>query len=456
MFKKLFSKKEEEETGPLNFLIIIADDLGFGDVGCYGAAGIQTPVMDQLAEEGVRFTSYYSGGVTCTAGRAALLTGCYPHRVGMGSKNIPPGSFKGLSPEERTLPKVFEEGGYVSGYIGKWALGSHPDFMPMRHGFDYFFGIPYSHSYLDPEVEDHIYLTSNLPLMDGETELEEDTDPQELTPRLAEQAAEFIESAGDNPFCLIYSSLLPHRPLMPMENFEGSSKRGIYGDTVQELDWSIGALIEVLKHCEKYDDTMIIVVSDNGPMVLSEQAVGYIGGTGRPYRGGKGQTLEGGMRVPCIAWRPGLIPGGQTCKEIVTGMDWMPTLAGLAGIEFDRKKPEMDGVDIWPVINGEKYEKAPRDTFCYYKESRLQALRKDDWKLLMFRSNWELERPEKSDYLLFNLESDRLEESNLADQNPEVVDELAKLADKIRRELGDSVRNRKGRGVRAAGEAAMA
>jgi arylsulfatase A len=454
MFKKLFSKKEE--VRPPNILLIIADDLGFGDVGCYGAAGIQTPNIDLLAEEGVRFTSYYSGGVTCTGGRAALLTGCYPHRVGLGGKNIPPGAFKGLNPEERTLPKVLGEAGYLSGYIGKWALGSHPQFMPMNQGFDYFFGVPYSHSYLDSDVEDHIFLTSNLPLMDCETELEEDTDPQELTPRLAEQTAEFIESAGDHPFCLVFSSLIPHRPLLPMENFQGSSKRGIYGDAVQEFDWSVGALIEVLKHLDKYDDTMIIVTSDNGPAHISEQAAGYIGGTGRPYRGAKGQTLEGGIRVPCVVRLPERIPAGQVCKEMVTAMDWLPTIAGVVGTEIDRKKPELDGVDVWPLINGEKYEKVPRDEFWYYKESRLQALRKGQWKLLMYRSNWDLERPEKSDYRLFNLDADRLEESNVADQHPEVVDELAKLADKARRELGDIVHNKKGRGVRAAGEAATA
>lgn len=469
MLKNLFSKKKQEKP-PTNFLVILADDLGFGDLGCYGSRQIQTPNIDALAEEGVRFTSYYSGSVTCTGGRAALLTGCYPQRVGLGSKNIPPGALTGLNPEEPNIAKMLGGAGYVTGYVGKWALGSNPMFNPIQQGFDYFFGVPFSHSYLDPEVEDHIYLTSNLPLMDGEEELEDETDPSELTPRLMEQAAEFMESAGDNPFCLILSHLIPHRPLLPMENFEGGSKIGIYGDTVQELDWSVGTMIEILKQIGKYEDTLVVFASDNGPAIVDEHSSGYIGGTGRPWRGGKGQTLEGGIRVPCIARLPGQTLEGHVWKEITCGMDWLPTFAGLADIKLD-KKQDCDGEDIWPFMSidnsealwekdllarNEKNEQKPRDEFYYYKEGRLQCVRKGAWKLLMYRSNWDIEKPEQKDYVLFNLDNDRLEESNLADQHPDIVDELSKIADKVRRDLGDTIHKKKGRGTRSCGEVAMA
>ena len=454
MLKKLFSR--QQTVAPPNFLVIIADDLGYGDLGCYGASGIATPNLDQIAAEGVRFSSYYSGGANCTGGRAALLSGCYPHRVGLGGKNIPPGAFVGLNPEERIVPRILEEAGYVSGYIGKWTLGSHHQFMPLNQGFDYYFGIPFSHSYLDPEVEDAIYLTSNLPLIDGETELEDDTDPRDLTTKFTEQAAEFVESAGENPFCLFLSHSIPHRPLVPMENFEGSSKLGIYGDAVQELDWSVGALMEVLRQLEKLDNTLIVFTSDNGPALQSEETLGYVGGTARPFRGGKGQTLEGGMRVPCVARLPGRIPEGQLCKDIVTAMDWLPTFAELAGVTLEKKDLEaIDGRDIWPLVSGAKVETKPHEDYCYYREGRFQAYRRGDWKLLMYRPDWGIEKPETTDYLLFNLDSDPEEKSNLADQNPELVEELAKAADKVRRELGDSIHNRRGRGVRKAGEAAM-
>lgn len=452
MLKKLFSKKKD--AAPPNFLIIVADDLGYGDLGCYGAKGFATPNIDQIAAEGVRFTSYYSGGVNCSGGRAALLTGCYPARIGLGGKNIPPGAFMGLNPEERTLPRVLDTAGYVNGYVGKWALGSHPQFMPMNQGFDYFFGIPFSHSYLDSSVEDHIFLTSSIPLMDGENELEEDTDPHQFTTLFTEQAAEFIESAGDNPFSLVLSTVIPHRPLMPMEEFAGGSRQGIYGDAVQELDWSIGALMEVLRQLEKYEDTLVIFVSDNGPATQSEEALGYVGGTSRPFRGGKGQTLEGGMRVPCVARLPGRIPEGLLCHDIVTAMDLLPTFANLAGATLE-KRPEIDGIDIWPNMSGEKIEAPLRNTFYYYRENVLQAVRQDEWKLNTYRKSWGLEKPEKSDYMLYNLESDPAEESNVADQHPDKVDELAKVADRARRELGDSIHGRRGRSTRKAGEVAM-
>jgi len=291
--------------------------------------------------------------------------------------------------------------------------------------------------------------------MDGESELEEDADPHQFTTLFTEQAAEFIESAGENPFSLVLSTVIPHRPLMPMEEFAGGSRQGIYGDAVQELDWSIGALMEVLRQLEKYEDTLVIFVSDNGPATQSEEALGYVGGTSRPFRGGKGQTLEGGMRVPCVARLPGRIPEGLLCHDIVTAMDLLPTFAKLAGATFE-KRPEIDGIDIWPNMVGEKIEAPLRNTFYYYRENVLQAVRQDEWKLNTYRKSWGLEKPEKSDYMLYNLESDPAEESNVADQHPEKVDELAKVADRARRELGDSIHGRRGRSTRKAGEVAMA
>lgn len=454
MLKGLF-KNKKEQVPPPNVLIIIADDLGYGDLGCYGAVGFETPRLDQLAEDGVRFSSYYSGGPNCTGARAALLTGCYPNRVGMGGRNLPPGGYTGLNPEERNLASMLGEANYVSGYVGKWTMGSHGNFMPNAMGFDYWFGIPFSHSFLDPEVEDGIYLTTSLPLLDNDNVLEEDTDPAFFTRRCTEQAAEFIESAGDNPFCLVVSHAMPHRPLAVTEEFDGRSKYGIYGDVIEELDWSVGALVDVLAQLEKLDNTIIIFTSDNGPALQSEEVLGYRSGTSRPFRGGKGQTLEGGMRVPCIVNWPARIPGGQVCPEMVTAMDWLPTIAGLAGVEVKRT-PTIDGKDVMPWIAGEKQPAKPvREEYYYYRENRLQAVRQGPWKLHVFRADWEIEKPEKSDYMLFNLDSDTMEQSNLADQNPELVEELSKIADRARRELGDSVHGKRGRGTRKSGKVSM-
>lgn len=442
------------ESGPPSFIIIVADDLGYGDVGCYGAREINTPNLDQLAAEGTRFTSYYSGGLNCTGGRAALLTGCYPGRIGLGGKNIPPGSSLGLNPAERTLPKVLNEAGYVNGYIGKWSLGSDPALMPRYHGFDYFLGIPFSHSYLFPEAEEMVYQVGSLPLMDNETELEENPDPARFIQLFTEQAAEFIESAGDQPFCLVVSHALPHRPIAVSEEFEGRSRYGPYGDVVEAIDWSVGALRSVLQGLEREANTAIFFTSDNGPATQSEEVLGYRGGTARPFRGGKNQTLEGGMRVPFIAHWPGHLTAGKLSHDIVCGMDLLPTIAALAGVQL-APKPVIDGKNLVPLLTGEKLAEPPHSHFFFYRDNRLQAVREGPWKLVVYRSEWNLEKPAKKDYLLFNLETDPTEESDVAAENPALVEQLAKLADRARRDLGDEVHNRKGANVRPVGDVMM-
>ncbi len=448
MLKGLFSSSSD---GPPNFVIIMADDLGYGDLGCYGARDIATPRLDELASEGMRFTSYYSGAPNCTGSRAALLTGCYPNRIGLSSKNLPPGGYTGLNPEEKNIATILNEASYATGFVGKWSLGSHPNFLPLSQGFDYYFGIPFSHSFVDSATEDHIYLTSGLPLIDNEVELEEDTDPTALTQRFTEQAAEFIESAGENPFCLIMSHHLPHRPIAVPPEFEGRSTYGPYGDAVEAIDWSSGAIIDVLKSLNHENDTMVIFVSDNGPYTAGQTALGHRCGNSGEFRGGKNHTTEGGMRVPCIVRWPKHVPAGKVCDEIVCAMDFLPTFAGLAKVQLPRTH-KIDGKNILPLLKGEKPKEPIRTEFYYYRESRLQAVRSGEWKMHVFHPEWGIDEPKPEDYKLFNLDADPGEGTDVSPENPEVVELLGKAADRARRELGDSVKRRSGMGVRPIGE----
>lgn len=412
-----------------NFIIIFTDDQGYADVGCYGAQGFETPNLDRMATEGIKFTDFYAAAAVCSPSRAALLTGCYPQRVSIPRVLFPRDNI-GLNPDEVTIADILKTRGYATACIGKWHLGHLPQFLPTRQGFDYYFGLPYSND-MKP-----------LPLIEGKETIELKPDQSRLTRRYTEKAVEFIKKNSKRPFFLYLPHTMPHVPLYVSEEFKGKSKRGLYGDVIMELDWSVGEILRTLKELGIDEKTLIIFTSDNGPWL----SMGENGGSAKPLRDGKLTTYEGGLRVPCIIRQPGTIPAGAVCTEIASTMDFLPTLAVLAGA----KPPEdriIDGKNIWALLTNPK-AKTPHKAFFYYFESQLEAVRAGKWKLVLPHKH----RDKFVPTALYNLQEDIGEQKDVSAENPEVVKYLSSLADKMRQELGDKVVPTEGRSVRPPGK----
>src|SRR5262245_37784941 len=368
-----------------NVVVILCDDLGYGDLGCYGHPTIRTPNIDRMAAEGMKFTSFYSAAEVCTPSRAALLTGRLPVRSGMCSDTrrvLFPDSAGGLPASEVTLAEVLKANGYATACVGKWHLGHLPEYQPMKHGFDSFFGVPYVNdmdrrtdigpkgrqAFFEPKVE-----YWNVPLMRGEKIVERPADQHTLTKRYTEEAVKFIRASKDRPFFLYLPHNMPHVPLFASKEFAGKSPRGLYGDVVEEIDWSVGEVLKALRK-EKLDrKTLVVFTSDNGPWLT----FGEHGGSAGPLRGGKGSTWEGGMRVPGLAWWPGTVPAGVTTQEVASTMDLFVTAIKLAGGEVPTDRP-IDGVDLTGLLTGKG--KSPRDTMYFYRGTRLFAVRNGPWK----------------------------------------------------------------------------
>ena len=424
-----------------NIIIVFCDDLGYADIGPFGAKKHATPVLDQMAREGMRLTDFYSTCPVCTPSRASLMTGCYPRRVNMhvDEKNLCvlfPAARKGLNPREVTIAEVLKEQGYATMCIGKWHLGDHPDFMPTSHGFDHYFGIPYSNDMNRKEVP--LPLVRDLEVI--EDSVQKDTT---ITARYTAEAVRFIRENSKKPFFLYLPHTAVHLPLVPGKKFKGSSKGGAYGDWVQEIDWSMGELFKALKTEGIDENTLVLFTSDNGSAREKQ-------GSNLPLRGRKGRTDEGGMRVPCIVRWPGKIPAGSSSAAITSTLDLLPTLATISGgkVPSDRI---IDGKNIWPILNGTTTDH-PREAFFYYQMDQLQAVRSGDWKLFVpmdsKRRNWG--KPEgKKELALFNLASDIHEDKNVAAENPEIVKKLIAHAEAARKDLGDV--DRPGKGQRKAG-----
>lgn len=424
---------------PPNFIIVFVDDMGYSDIGPFGATKQRTPVLDRMAKEGMRLTDFYSTCSVCTPSRSSLMTGCYPRRVDMhvDEKNLCvlfPAARKGLHPDEVTIADALKSKGYATACIGKWHLGDHPSFLPTSQGFDYYFGIPYSNDMHRKAVP--------LPLVRNETVIESPVKQEPLTAMYTREAVRFIEEHSDQPFFIYLPHTAVHLPLFPGKQFLGKSKNGKYGDWVEELDWSMGELFKALKQKGIDEHTLVLFTSDNGSRNK---------GSNGPLRGGKGRTDEGGMRVPCLVRWPGKIPGGTSSSEITATLDLLPTFARLAGalLPSDRK---IDGKDIWPILSGERGAKSPHKAFYYYQMDQLQAVRSGSWKLFVAmeskKRNWG--KPEgKQSLRLFNLETDIHEDTNVAEENPEVVKRMLALAEEARVELGDV--GRPGKGQRSAG-----
>lgn len=427
-----------------NIILINCDDLGYGDLGCYGSERNATPHLDQLAAGGMRFTNFYMAAPVCSASRAAMLTGCYPARIGFDQYMVLwPGQAEGLNPNERTIAGHLKSAGYATKIVGKWHCGDQPEFLPTVHGFDEYFGIPYSN---DMGRQVNAPDRPPLPLLRNQTVIQEQPDQRSITERYTDEALQFIHANRHQPFFLYLAHMYVHVPLFVPKQFLDKSRNGAYGGAVECIDWSTGVLLDALDRWGLADNTLVIFTSDNGSRAGGE------GGSNHPCRGTKASTLEGGQRVPCLMRWPGRIKAGRTCAALARSIDFLPTLSRLAGVPVpaDRK---LDGVDLSPLLRDEQAT-APNDTLAYYWGSALAAIRVGDWKLHFQISGWGTEREPQRERVLYNLAEDIGETTNLYDQHPDVVRRLEAAADKIRAELGDSARGIAGPGKRPIGRVA--
>ena len=431
-----------------NIIIILTDDQGFSDVGCFGASGFATPRLDRMAAEGMRFTSFYVAQSVCGASRAALLTGCYPNRLGM--LGAPSHSSKhGISDKEVIIPQMLKQKGYVTAIYGKWHLGYQQQFLPMQHGFDDYFGLPYSNDMwpFHPTAGDRF---PPLPLIDGNKVIQHNPDQTQLTTWYTERAVKFIDANHDRPFFLELAHSMPHVPLFVSAKYKGKSERGIYGDVISEIDWSVGQLLDALERHQIEDRTLVIFTSDNGPWL----SYGDHAGSAAPLREGKGTAWEGGMREPCIMRWPGRIPAGSRCNEIAATIDILPTLAEITGCSLPENK--IDGKSIWALMQRKPAARTPHDAYYFYWGNALHAVRRGPWKLHFphpYRSlasepgSGGTPGPYKQlrcGLELYHLEMDVAEKNDLASRFPGVVKELTEFADRIRAQLGDSLTKQKG------------
>lgn len=420
-------------VAPPNVVIIFADDLGYGDLGCYGSPTIRTPHLDRMAAEGLRFTDFYVAAEVCSPSRAALLTGRYPIRNGMfGARRVLfPDSKGGLPAGEITMAKALKEHGYATAVVGKWHLGIHAGSRPGDHGFDRDFGLPYSND-MDrrPGVRGMAGRGPNPPedgwdialLRDGEI-VERPADQTTLTRRYTEEAARFIRENKDGPFFLYFAHTFPHVPLFASPDFKGRSRAGIYGDTVEEIDWSVGQVLATLRTEGLAANTLVVFTSDNGPWLT----MGNQGGSAGLLRDGKGSTWEGGMRVPGIVWMPGSIEPAVT-SEMAHAMDLFPTALGLAGVDVPAGV-ELDGIDLGPLLF--KSKPLPRRPFFYYRGDRLFACRLGDWKA-HYRTQTGYGQPEAEIHeppLLFHLALDPSEKRDVAAENPDILAQIREAVD---------------------------
>jgi arylsulfatase A len=408
------------ETLP-NFIIIMADDLGYGDIGCFGATDIRTPNIDRMAAEGMQFTSAYAASSICSPSRAALLTGRYPQRMGINGVFFPE-SYTGIPEYEITIAELLKTRSYKTGMIGKWHLGHLYPYLPLQTGFDEYFGIPFSN-----DMAGLVYLRDNKPV-----EMEVD---QRFTTRLfTSESKNFIRKNQHNPFFLLLSYAMPHVPLYVPDELMGRSERGLYGDIIEELDMSVGEILHILDSLGIAENTLIIFTSDNGPWLVMRDH----GGSPGILSGGKMYTFEGSMRVPTVIRWPGKIAEGQVYDDPVTLMDMFPTFAALSGTPIPQDRP-IDGTDISPVLLGQDYE--PYREFLYFYRDRLKGFRAGDWKV-------HLEHPgfaggpgriaiDPYPLSLFNLKNDPGEKLNLAGQQPQILQQLLHKMDSAYHAMGE-------------------
>lgn len=435
-----------------NFIVIFCDNLGYGDIEPFGSTIHRTPHLNRMAREGRKFTHFCVTAGVCTPSRASLLTGCYSQRVGMhwndrDGQVLRPISPYGLHPNENTIAEVLKQQGYATTIIGKWHLGDQPEVLPTRQGFDSFFGIPYSDD-MTQAVGRRIGNRLDgkdwppLPLMENETVVDAPVDRDMLTQRLTERAMRFIDENRDGPFFLYFPQAMPGSTAAPFAgpNFKGKSKNGPWGDSIEELDWSTGRLLDHLERLEIADDTLVIWTSDNGAP-LARDIKSHSRGSNQPLNGRGYTTAEGAFRVPTIMWWPSRIPGGTVCGELATTMDLLPTFARLAGTS-EAAGRKIDGHDILPLILDTPAATTPYESFFYYYNEQLQAVRSGRWKLFLplesFTRHPRFKKGKSNAPLLFDVVNDISSAKNVAGEHPEIVARLTLYAEQARADLGDA------------------
>lgn len=454
-----------------NIILILMDDMGYGDIGRTGASQYRTPNLDRLASHGMQFTWYYCPQAVSSASRAGLLTGCYPNRVGITGA-LMPWAVNGINSQETTIAEILKTRAYHTGVIGKWHLGHHREFLPLQHGFDEYYGIPYSNDMWPVDFDGipiHLKDTTSakmkypvLPLIEGNEktgEVRNLSDQDKLTSDYTQRAVKFIENHSKEPFFLYFPHSMVHIPLGVSSTFRGKSKQGLYGDVMMEVDWSVGEIMKALERNGLENNTLVIFTSDNGPWLNFGNHAGSTGG----LREGKGTTWEGGHRVPCIMRWPGVIPEGTVCNQLASSIDILPTIAGITGAALPSLK--IDGVSILPLMMGEENVSPRREFYYYYQSNSLEAVQRDFWKLVLphhgrtYRDmkpgvdGWPgptgtetVSKPQ-----LFDLRRDPGEWYDVASYNPEKVKELMELADEARKDLGDALTDSPGMNRRKAG-----
>ena len=456
-----------------NIVLILIDDMGYADIGPFGVTKYPTINLDRLAAEGMRFTDFEVSSAVCSASRAALLTGCYHRRIGIAGA-FGPLDEHGINADEVTLAEICRQRGYATACFGKWHLGHHPKFLPLQHGFDAYLGLPYSNDMwpfhpnfvnLPPDSPARKDNYPPLPLIENNQVIDANVtaeDQEQLTARYTARAVDFIHAHFDQPFFLYVPHSMVHVPLYVSENFRGRSGQGLFADVVMEIDWSVGQILQALESHQLTQKTLVIFTTDNGPWL----SYGHHAGSARPLREGKGTMFEGGCRVPTLMRWPGRIPARTTCDELAATIDILPTVAHLIGAALPAHT--LDGRDITPLMFRAANAQSPHQAFyCYYGDGELQAVRNRRWKLHFPHAYRTLAgRPGGRDGMpadyrqsrigpaLFDLKSDIHESRDVAAEHPEIVQDLMAHAERAREELGDRLRDRRGSGVRPAGQLA--
>ena len=444
------SARQADDAKP-NVIIIFTDDQGYADLSCFGSENIKTPHIDRMAKEGARFTNFMVAAPVCTPSRAALLTGCYPKRVGLHQGVLFPHSTTGLNPDEYTIADHLKGQGYATACFGKWHLGHHPETLPRQNGFDEYFGIPYSndmnHPDGDKKFEGGKILWSkseelwkdqgstlskwNTPLVENEEIIEVPVDQRTITRRYTDKAIQFIKKNKEKPFFVYLPHSMPHVPLYVPDDTYDPEPKNAYKNVIEHIDAEVGRILATLRELDLAKDTLVIFTSDNGPWLPFK----YQGGRATPLRNGKGTTFEGGQRVPCVMWAPGRIPAGEDCDQLASTIDLLPTIAALTDSKLpgDRK---IDGLDISSLLKNPA-SKSPRNEFLYYaSRGRLDGIRQGKWKLLTKKKRG---KPEFN-HMLFDLSQDISEEKNLAAENPDVVEKLSRRMQELDAEIEKNAR----------------
>lgn len=464
----IYAQQTKKALNKPNIIIINMDDMGYGDTEPYGATGYATPNFNRLAKEGMRFTHFYAAQAVCSPSRAALLTGCYPNRIGMSGGALMPWSPKALNISEETIASLLKKNGYTTAMLGKWHLGQKPPYLPLHFGFDSFYGIPYSHDMWPIDYEGKPITDTNnwrikfplLPVFDGDKQVLTITTLEQqstLTTTLTEKAEQFITKNKNHPFFLYLAHPMPHVPLAVSKKFNGKSGAGLFGDVISEIDWSVGRVMDALDKTGVSKNTILIVTSDNGPWLSFGNHAGSSGG----LREGKGTAWDGGTRVPCFIRWPGKVAAGSICNQLLTHMDLLPTI--IAATNAPMPKQKIDGLNFLSLLTG-KSNNTPREVFyVYYDVNNLKLIRYKHWELVLPHKSQAYSQgsPGKDGkpgptpvaevpMALYDLRHDPGTVYDVQKQYPEIVEQILKYAETVREELGDDLTGRKGKNIRKA------